>query len=210
MSAEEQAMLAAVPDEPDQLRTLFGIAEEENPALSLQEVLQRPSFNIRGLASEFVGASARTIIPDRAVAAIDIRLVKETPPEAMKEKVRAHLVTQGYHIVEADPDDATRARYPKIVKMTSRPPTNAYRMSPTAPESKIVIEALTRAAGQPPVIIRTSGATAPIAPFIDAMGFPAMSIPIVNFDNNQHGENENVRLGHFFRGITTIAALLTM
>ena len=39
---------------------------------------------------------------------------------------------------------------------------------------------------------------------------PAISVPIVNFDNNQHGENENLRLGHFFRGITTIATLLTM
>jgi len=29
--------------------------------------------------------------------------------------------------------------------------------------------------------------------------FPAVSVPTVNFDNNQHGENENLRLGHFFR-----------
>ena len=58
--------------------------------------------------------------------------------------------------------------------------------------------------------IRTSGGTVPIAPFIEALGFPAISVPTVNFDNNQHGENENLRLGHFFRGITTMAALLTM
>jgi hypothetical protein len=60
------------------------------------------------------------------------------------------------------------------------------------------------------VQIRTSGGTVPITPFIEALGFPAMSIPTVNFDNNQHGENENLRLGHFFRGVTTIAAVLTM
>ena len=58
--------------------------------------------------------------------------------------------------------------------------------------------------------IRTSGGTVPIAPFIDALDFPAVSVPIVNFDNNQHGENENLRLGHFFRGITTMAAVLRM
>jgi len=51
------------------------------------------------------------------------------------------------------------------------------------------------------VRIRTSGGTVPIAPFIDALGFPAISVPIVNFDNNQHGENENLRLGHFFRAL---------
>ena len=50
----------------------------------------------------------------------------------------------------------------------------------------------------------------PIAPFIEALGFPAISVPTVNFDNNQHSENENLRLGHFFRAIATMAALLTM
>jgi hypothetical protein len=30
----------------------------------------------------------------------------------------------------------------------------------------------------------------------------------VNFDNNQHGENENVRLGHFFRSVQILAATL--
>jgi hypothetical protein len=32
----------------------------------------------------------------------------------------------------------------------------------------------------------------------------------VNFDNNQHSENENLRLGHLFTGIVSIAAILTM
>jgi acetylornithine deacetylase/succinyl-diaminopimelate desuccinylase-like protein len=58
------------------------------------------------------------------------------------------------------------------------------------------------------VKIRTSGGTVPIAPFIEALGFPAVSVPTVNFDNNQHGENENVRLGHFFRSVEILAATL--
>ena len=66
----------------------------------------------------------------------------------------------------------------------------------------------TRILGEEPVRIRTSGGTVPIAPFIEALGFPAVSVPTVNFDNNQHGENENVRLGHFFRSIEILAATL--
>ena len=42
------------------------------------------------------------------------------------------------------------------------------------------------------------------------MGIPAITLPTVNFDNNQTAENENLRLGHFFTGILTIAAVLTM
>jgi acetylornithine deacetylase/succinyl-diaminopimelate desuccinylase-like protein len=150
-------------------------------------------------------------VPDRAQAEVDIRLVRETPPGAMVEKVRAHLVAQSYHVVSEDPDDATRARYSKIVKMTVRGDgTSAYRTSPLLPVSRQLVEVMTATFGEAPIRIRTSGGTVPIAPFIDALGFPAISVPIVNFDNNQHGENENLRLGHFFRGIATLAAALRM
>ena len=211
LSAEEQQMLDAVPDKPEDLRKLFGIAAPEDPTLSLQAALQRPTFNIRGLQSAFVGANARTILPDRATAAIDIRLVKETPSAAMIAKVRAHLEKQGYHVVDSDPDDATRAKYERIVKMAIAPGSvNAYRTSASDPISIALSEALAKTFGEPPVRIRTSGGTVPIAPFIDALGFPAISVPIVNFDNNQHGENENLRLGHLTRGIVTLAALLRL
>jgi hypothetical protein len=48
------------------------------------------------------------------------------------------------------------------------------------------------------------------AQFIEGMGAPAVVLPTVNFDNNQAAENENLRLGHLFTGILTIAAVLTM
>jgi acetylornithine deacetylase/succinyl-diaminopimelate desuccinylase-like protein len=137
--------------------------------------------------------------------------VKETPADAIVAKVRAHLEKQHYHVVSSDPDDATRAQFDRIVRMTVSPGgTNAYRTSSTLPISIAIADVLARTFGEPPVRIRTSGGTVPIAPFIDALGFPAISVPIVNFDNNQHGENENLRLGHLPRGIVTLAALLRM
>lgn len=211
LTTEEQAMLDAVPDEPASLQKLFGFAAAEDPSRSLQASLQRPSFNVRGLSSAFVGAGARTIIPDRATAAIDVRLVQETRADAMLAKVRAHLARQGYHIVDTDPDEETRVTHAKIVRLTMRGDgTNAYRTSPLLPISKALAEALTRTFGEAPVRIRTMGGTVPIAEFIDALGFPAIAVPIVNFDNNQHGENENLRLGHLWRGIVTFASVLRM
>jgi Peptidase dimerisation domain len=91
LTAEEQAMLDAVPDEPARLLPLFGIAEPERRDLSLQNALQLPSLNVRGLSSAYVGAHARTIIPDRAIAALDIRLVKETPALIIAKKILAHI-----------------------------------------------------------------------------------------------------------------------
>jgi acetylornithine deacetylase/succinyl-diaminopimelate desuccinylase-like protein len=210
LTADEKAMVDAVPDEAQSLMKLFGIAAPERKDLSLQAALQLPTLNVRGLSSAYVGADARTIIPDKAIAAIDVRLVKETPADRMRQVVQAHIEKQGWHVVQTDPDNETRVRYPKIIRMAARGGTNAYRTSPLLPISKQTISALSSVFGAPPVQIRTSGGTVPITPFIEALGFPAMSLPIVNFDNNQHGENENLRLGHFFRGVTTIAAVLTM
>jgi acetylornithine deacetylase/succinyl-diaminopimelate desuccinylase-like protein len=39
---------------------------------------------------------------------------------------------------------------------------------------------------------------------------PTIGLSIVNFDNNQHGPNENVRIKNVWEGIETIAAILTM
>jgi len=207
---QEQAMLDAVPDDPVSLMKLFVIAAPERSDLSLQQALQLPALNIRGLSSAFVGPDARTIIPDRAVAFIDIRLVKETPSKAIAEKLLAHIRAQGFHVVQSEPDDAIRTLYPRIVKVIFRGAAEGFRTSPLAPESQLVTEAVARMLGERPIQIRTMGQRINIADFIEVMGIPAITLPTVNFDNNQTAENENVRLGHLFTGILTIAAVLTM
>jgi acetylornithine deacetylase/succinyl-diaminopimelate desuccinylase-like protein len=211
LTPEEEAILRAVPDDEPRLMKLFGIARPERPGRSLQQGLQLPTLNIRGIASAYVGADARTIIPDTATAALDIRLVKETPARAMLEKILTHIRAQGFYVTESDPVDATRAEHPRIVKVVVRSGSEAYRTSPTLPESRLVVAALERYFGEVPVQIRTSGATHPAAaPLSAAFGFPVLSLAVANFDNNQHGENENLQLKYLFAGIASIAAVLSM
>ncbi|HSL21986.1 MAG TPA: M20/M25/M40 family metallo-hydrolase [Vicinamibacterales bacterium] len=211
LSPEERQLVAAVPDDADRMLRAFGVAEPEVAGRSLQEGFQLPTLNIRGLASAHVGAGSRTIIPDRAVAEIDIRLVKETRAADMKAKLEAHVRAQGYHLLDAAPDDQTRASHARIASLDWRETaTEAFRTSPLDPQCRALVAGLERVHGSPPVQIRTLGGTVPIAPFIDALGFPAALVPTVNFDNNQHEENENLRLGHFFSGIVTAAAVLRM
>jgi acetylornithine deacetylase/succinyl-diaminopimelate desuccinylase-like protein len=210
LAAEERAMIEAVPDDAARLLSAFGIAGPERPGESLQMALQRPTLNVRGLASAHVGAGARTLIPDRAVAELDIRLIAETPAADLAAKLRAHLERQGYQLVEADPDEATRARHPKLARLAIGRGTAAFRTSPLHPEAQRLRSALERFWEEPPVAIRTAGGTVPIAPFIEALGFPAILLPTVNFDNHQHEENENLRLGNLFDGVITFAAALTM
>jgi len=209
LTPSERAMLDAVPEDSARMLATFGVAAPEGGFARLQDALQYPTLNVRGLTSAFVGEGARTIIPDRATAALDLRLIKETPAAELIARLRAHIERQGYYLVDADPDDAARARYPRLARLALKTePTAAFRTSVDDPRAQAVAASLTRAFGAPPVQLRTLGGTVPIAPFIETLGFPAIVMPIVNFDNNQHEENENLRLTALFDGIVAIAAVL--
>lgn len=211
LTAEEKRMAADVPDDSAAMLRAFGVAAPEPAYPKLQDALQYPTLNVRGMISAHVGAGARTIIPDSATASIDIRLVKETPAVSMVEKLRAHVRAQGYHVVDAPPDDATRSKHSKLVRLqTFGDGTNAFRTSPANPQARAMANAIREALGVEPVHLRTLGGTVPIAPFIEALGFPAVLMPMVNFDNNQHEENENLRLENLYEGILAVAAILRM
>ena len=218
LTPEERAMLDAVPDDGERMLRTFGVASPETAFPKLQDAMQVPTLNIRGLASSFVGPNARTIVPDRATAAIDIRLVKETAGADLVAKLRAHIEKQGFHLVDpateleaGAPDDATRAKYGKLAHLTVVGQIiSAFRTSTSDPHVRALVASITATFGQPPVQLRTLGGTVPIAPFIEALGFPAVLVPTVNFDNNQHEENENLRVGTFLDSIVTLAAVLRM
>ena len=69
---------------------------------------------------------------------------------------------------------------------------------------------LDRAWEAPPIRLRTMGGTVPIDFFIQALGIPAIGVPVVNFDNNQHSDNENLRLQNLWDAVTSFAAVLQM
>jgi acetylornithine deacetylase/succinyl-diaminopimelate desuccinylase-like protein len=211
LSDEERKILAAVPDSSDELMSFFGIHRTEHVGENLQEALQYPSLNIRGLQSGDIGDQARTIIPDRAIAEIDVRLLKETDAERMLQRVLAHIRAQGFHVLmDAEPDEAARGRYDRIVRVSRVQWTNAYRTEMTIPESRAVIGALEKAWGELPIRARTMGGSVPIDFFIQALGMPALSVPVVNFDNNQHSDNENLRLQNLWDAVVSLTAILEM
>ena len=207
---EDQRVLDAVPDDLDLLKRKLGFSEADKVGDSLQEAIQYPSLNVRGLRSGWIGAEARTIVPDTATAAIDVRLVKETGPDDLYQKIFAHIEGQGFHIVAEEPDDDVRADYGRIVRVVRDASTNAYRTPLNNPIAQQVVAAISAVWDGPIVQKRTSGGTVPIAPFIEVLGLPALGVPTVNFDNNQHSPNENVRVGHLFNSVVTFAAIFTM
>jgi acetylornithine deacetylase/succinyl-diaminopimelate desuccinylase-like protein len=56
----------------------------------------------------------------------------------------------------------------------------------------------------------TIGGSLPFSTFSEALAMPTIGLAVVNFDNNQHAVNENLRVGHLWEAIDIFAALLTM
>ena len=56
---------------------------------------------------------------------------------------------------------------------------------------------------EPPVILPTMGGSLPLHELAQALDMPLISMPLANHDDNQHAPNENLRLGHFIKGIST-------
>ena len=204
-----RAILAEVPDDEAAIRRDLGIAEPDRVADTYQEAIQYPSLNVRGLASGWVGREVRTIIPATATAEIDVRLTPEVDPERLIGLIRSHVEAQGYHLVDGPPTDAERMEHPRLASFDASVEYQAFRTPYDARVGVWLTEALTRAFGEPPIRKRMSGGSIPIAPFITTLGVPAVGVPTVNADNNQHSPNENLRVGNYVEGVKTFLAILT-
>lgn len=201
--------LDRVPDDDAAIQRLLGIAETDAVGNSLQEAVQYPSLNIRGMSSGWVGEQARTIVPATATAEVDVRLVKESDPDRLLGLVKTFVESQGYLVLDRHPNDEERLKYARIATFEGRTSYGAFRTEFDAPPGRWLAAGMTHLFGAPPVLIRTSGGSIPIAPFVETLALPAVTVPTVNPDNNQHSPNENIRLGSFLQGIGIVAAVLS-
>ncbi len=211
LTAEEKRAIAEIPEvEQDQMRA-FGFARPEAPGVRLEERHNLPTFNVSGLGSGTVEGQGRTIIPAIATARIDMRLVKAIDPAKQVARLRAHIERQGYRLIAGEPTDQERASSPKLARVVQFEGYPAGRTSLDQPTAKAVVAAVAAASGSGmPVRYPTLGGSAPFYIFTDRLGTPTIGMPIANYDNNQHGPNENLQLGAYFDGIQAISAILTM
>ncbi|UCC73770.1 MAG: M20/M25/M40 family metallo-hydrolase [Gemmatimonadota bacterium] len=205
----ERAAIAAAPNDDADRMHAFAIAEPEAQGRRLA-LVNLPSLNVRGLRSAWVGGEARTVVPDRAIASIDLRLVKNIDPGDQLERLIAHIERQGYEIVSEEPDPETRRRHPKLARVVTSDGYPAYRTPMDLPIARALVSSVEEHMGQSIVKIPTSGGSVPLFWFTDVLGVPTVGVPIVNHDNNQHGPNENLRLGNLWSGIELLASVMML
>jgi acetylornithine deacetylase/succinyl-diaminopimelate desuccinylase-like protein len=205
----ERKALADLPAMDAQLRKELLVAETEGGGRRLDELINQPALVIQGISSAGVGEQTRNVIPDRARAALGIRLVLGNDWRRMQDRVIAHIRAQGFHVVEQEPDSATRLRYSRLCRIERETGYNAVREPMNSRAAQRVLAAVESARG-PVLRVPTLGGSLPIAPIRDVLRAPVIIVPIANHDNNQHGHNENIRLENLWNGIETMTALLAM
>lgn len=209
LTDEEKQILKQVPDDENEIKKFLGIAAPDQVGTNFQESLQYPSLNIRGLDALFIGKEARTLIPATATAEIDIRLVPSSDPERLIGLVKKYIKDEGYYLVDNEPTEAERMQYPKIASFQSSISYGAFQ-TPFNSETGIWLsKAMQKAFGKEPIKVRTAGGSIPISPFVITLGIPAVAVPTVNADNNQHAENENIRVGNYVEAVKTFLSILT-
>ncbi len=209
LTDQTREILANVPDDESAILASMGLVEPDAVGQSLQEAIQYPSLNIRGMAAAWIGRESRTIIPPTATAEIDIRLVVESDAERIVDLVRSHIEAQGFVVLDREPTDAERAKYPRIASFTYNISYGAFRSDFDAAAGLMARAGMRHLYGEEPVLIRSMGGSIPIAPIIEALDVPAATVPTVNIDNNQHSPNENLRLGNFIEGIAVLMSVLS-
>ncbi len=210
LTPEEKKAIAALPDVTSTLKKELGIAEPDGDGVSFLELLSLPSLNINGIQSANAGKLAANIIPATAEATLDLRLVPRNDVELQVQKVKDYIRLKGYHIIDHDPTDDERAQYGYLIKITTDKGYNAQRTPMNLPIAQNVIRAVQSTINYPLVLIPSSGGSLPLFLFEKYLDAKVVTVPLVNYDNNQHAENENVKVQYLLDGINTVAAIMLM
>ena len=210
-SETEKIALAKIPSVENALQEDLALGKPDGSGKTFMELLSLPTLNINGMASGNVGSMASNQIPTEATAVLDLRLVAGNDVDRQIKKVTDHIIKQGYTVIDHEPTDAERRQYPLLAKITKRGHGyNAQRTPMDFPIAQRVTKAVETTVNYEPVKVPSLGGSLPLFLFEQILGAKPITVPLVNYDNNQHAENENVMLQYLWDGIETMAAIMVM
>src|SRR5579862_8691030 len=144
LSAQEKAMIQAAAKRMDEKTAMqqMGVKhwiDDVSWEESLEMLMSRPTINIEGLVGGYTGPGGKTILPHRAVAKIDMRLVPDMTAAEALSSLKAYLIKQGFADIE--------------VNMTG-----GYDPTSTSPDSRLikVYEEVYRSSGIDPIVLPRS------------------------------------------------------
>lgn len=141
-------------------------------------------MTINGLSGGYQGSGAKAVIPARASAKLNFRLVPDQDPREIEQLFRRYVA----HITPPAAGTAVRSYFGAKPSVTDRNhPALAYQMG----------------FGAVPVFLRSGGTIPVVSLFQEMLGIPTVLMGFALSDDKMHAPNEKFHLPNFFRGIAT-------
>jgi acetylornithine deacetylase/succinyl-diaminopimelate desuccinylase-like protein len=193
----DRELMAALPDPAPGLRAQYGVGGflkglDGGVDLRMAEVFE-PTATVCGLTAGYQGPGSKTVLPARASAKVDFRLVPGQVPADLLRKLRAHLDAGGF-------DDV------RIEFLGGNP---AGRTDPDDPFVQLVARTAEPVYGMPMEIVPMIGGSGPNHCFVHTLGVPVACAGLGYPDTRAHAPDENLRIDHYQAHARHVARLLT-
>jgi acetylornithine deacetylase/succinyl-diaminopimelate desuccinylase-like protein len=192
----DRQLLEALPEVAEEYKSRYGVKSflkglTGGVDLLLEEVFQ-PTCTICGLTSGYQGPGSKTVLPAKASAKVDFRLVPDqTPPQVLKQ-LRAHLDAEGFSDVE-------------ITFLGGGPPA---RTDPDDPFVQLVVDSAAGIYDHPMEITPMVGGSGPNHAFIHYLNLPVATAGVGYPGSQGHAPNENMRIDLYLKGAKHITRIL--
>ena len=195
-SQRDREFFARLPDPSEDYKSRYGVKSflkgvKRGVDLHIQEVFE-PSCTICGLTSGYQGPGSQTVLPAKASAKVDFRLVPDQTPEDILEKLRKHLDQEGFEDVE-------------IKYLGGEAPG---RTNPDDPFVKTVVDTAKEIYGVPMAIVPMVGGSGPNHVFLEELKIPIVTAGIGYPGSKAHAPNENIVIDHYLKGAKHITRIL--
>ncbi len=207
LSDAEKKAIAAMPDVDTQMKRELHLAWTEGQPESLPLRITHPALNVRGIQVGHVGNQAQNAVPTEARASIDFRLVPDEKPERVQQLVEEHIRKQGLYIVHKAPTPDEREEHAKTILLEWGPGYPPARTSMELPVSQALVRTVAEATHQEVVQAPLLGGSIPMYLFLKSA--PVIGLPVANHDDNQHAQNENLRIQNLYDAIEIFAGVMT-
>jgi acetylornithine deacetylase/succinyl-diaminopimelate desuccinylase-like protein len=100
---EQELIAASLPKDEETVKQALGVRrwiKDEDFLASAYRLASQPTVNIQGLVSGYTGPGGKTVLPGRAEAKLDLRLVPDMTKDEAVEKLKAHLAKRGFGDIE--------------------------------------------------------------------------------------------------------------
>jgi len=159
---------------------------------ALKALLYKPTCTINGFLSGYTGPRSKTVLPNKAMAKLDFRLVPRQMPGEISEKLKRHLQKHGFGDIEVVMHGSTEP--------TKTPLTDKF--------VRTVVKSAKKVYAKKAVVYPTSAGSGPMHLFRNQIGYPVLSVGCVQAESNTHAPNENLSIESFIKGTKFIASIL--